>query len=109
MYQLYGFKAFNQYALSMGTADDYYGAYHLQQQLHGRGDGSDGLSDNRLTLACPGKPHSKPATVNQDVACVSVRGQAFIDWMKATPPAPPPAPQSGRKLRFVPLPYRSRH
>lgn len=88
MLQANGFVAVNSYALSMGAADadSTYGAYHIQTQPHGRGDGSDGLADNRLTLARPGLPCSKGPTVNQDAACVSVRGQAFIDWMKSTKP-----------------------
>jgi hypothetical protein len=87
MLQTHGFSRLNQYAYSMarvGNAD--WGAYHWQGQPHGRGDGSDGLADNRLTLACPGKPHTKAANVNLDQANVSVRGQAFLDWMKATYP-----------------------
>ena len=102
MIQLMNFRQFNQYTLSIGTAETgtYYGAYHWQAQPYGKGDGSDGLADNRLTLACPGKPNTKPATVNQDMSCVSVRGQAFIDWMTATQP--------GKKPRAVFQSYRTR-
>ena len=98
-----GFAQLNQYALSMGAADTntYFGAYHIQTQGHGTGDGSDGKADNRLCLACPGKANSKAATVNQDMSNVSVRGQAFIDWMKATQ-------GGGRKPRLVFPSYRKR-
>lgn len=85
MLQQAGFCQINQYALCMGAAEEntYYGAYHTPWQVAGYGDGSDGKADNRLTIACPGKSHSKSSTTNQDVVNVSVRGQAFIDWMKA--------------------------
>ena len=66
-----------------------FGAYLWQTQDHGRGDGSDGKANNRLTLACPGKTNSKSPTVNQDMVNVSVRGQAFIDWMGAWSSPPP--------------------
>ena len=96
----------NQYALCMGAADgnSYYGAYHTPWQQHGRGDGSDGKADNRLTLACPGKARSKSATTNQDVVNVSVRGQAFIDWMKPAQVDIPP----GKKRRTIFPFYRNR-
>jgi hypothetical protein len=84
MLQTYGFVNLNQYAYSMAAVGNaQWGAYHWEGQLHGRGDGSDGLADNRLTLGCPGKPHTKTPNVNQDQANVSVRGQAFLDWMKS--------------------------
>jgi hypothetical protein len=50
-------------------------------QPHGRGDGSDGKADNRQCLAT-----TKSAAVNQDLQNVSVRGQAFLDWMGAILP-----------------------
>lgn len=83
-FQSQGFTRLNSYALSMGAADanSYFGAYHIQTQLAGRGDGSDGKADNRLVLARPGLPASKGPMVNQDAATVSVRGRAFLDWMK---------------------------
>jgi hypothetical protein len=37
--------------------------------------------DNGKFLATPGRPTSKPETVNQDLYTESVRGQAFLDWM----------------------------
>ena len=100
--QINGFAQLNQYALSMGAADanSYFGAYHWQTQDHGRGDGSDGKANNRLTLACPGKANSKSPTVNQDMVNVSVRGQAFIDWMGALGAAPPSV-KGGKPLRLV--------
>ena len=54
--------------------------YHGLWQDHGRGDGSDGKADNRLYRANPTSPNYKGANVCQDDRCVSVRGQAFIDW-----------------------------
>jgi hypothetical protein len=82
--QKYGFANLNQYAYSMAAVgNSQWGAYHWQGQPHGRGDGSDGLADNRLTLGTPGKPHTKASNVNQDQMNVSVRGQAFLDWMKS--------------------------
>jgi hypothetical protein len=59
--------------------------YHGPAQLYGRGDGSDGKADNRLCLATPGQANSKAANVNQDQHNVSVRGQAFLDWMAPAP------------------------
>jgi hypothetical protein len=72
-----GIQSFNIFELS---GDWYQGFflwphYHSHQQLAGRGDGSDGLADNRLTLA-----QTKASTVNQDLANVSVRGRAWKDW-----------------------------
>ena len=96
-----GFAQLNQYALSMGGyGNAYFGAYLWQTQDHGRGDGSDGKANNRLTLACPGKPNSKAPTVNQDMVNVSVRGQAFIDWMGALGAAPPSG-KGGKPHRLV--------
>lgn len=77
-----GFKLFNVF----DHANDWYqghytwGFYHHQDQLAGKGDGSDGLADNRLCLAEPGLPHSKDSTTNQDLANVSVRGRTWLDW-----------------------------
>ena len=55
--------------------------YPWPYQQPGRGDGSDGLSDNRLCLATPGYANTKTSAVNQDGHNVSVRGQAFLDWL----------------------------
>ncbi len=89
--QLAGFCQLNLYALCMSSAEtnSYYGAYHTPWQVAGKGDGTDGKADNRLTLACPGKPHTKAATTSQDVANVSVRGQASLDWMEEVASPPP--------------------
>jgi len=101
--QLCGFAQFNMYAISLNNSDpgSWYGAYHSPWQRPGYGDGSDGKADNRLTLATPGKTHSKSATTCQDDQCVSVRGQAFLDWMKATQPA------KKHKVAFLPYSRRS--
>ena len=65
-------------------------------QPHGKGDGSDGKANNRLCLATPGYPSSKASTTNQDQQNVSVRGQAFLEWMQ---------PARGKK-RMLFVPYR---
>jgi hypothetical protein len=90
----------NSYAFDLPTGEGtMWCTYHWQGQQPGVGDGSDGKADNRLCLAYPGQPHTKATTTSQDATNVSVRGQAFLDWMKATLPAVPPV---SRKLRFVP-------
>jgi len=73
-----------------------WGVYHCPGQLPGRGDGSDGKANNRLCLATPGFEYSKAATTNQDQNTVSVRGQAFLEWMQ---------PAQGKK-RMLFVPYR---
>ena len=41
----------------MGAAEagTYYGSHHVQTQVDGRGDGSDGLADNRAHALLPGE------------------------------------------------------
>ena len=69
-------------------------------QPHGKGDGSDGKANNRLCLATPGYPHSKASTTNQDQQNVSVRVQAFLEWMQ-------PA-QDKKRVLFVPYRFVNR-
>jgi hypothetical protein len=71
-----------------------WGLYHSPYQPYGKGDGSDGKANNRLCLATPGFTHTKAATTNQDQQNVSVRGQAFLEWMQ-------PA-QAKKRMLFVP-------
>ena len=61
--------------------EQFWGLYHYAYQTPGKGDGSDGLFNNRTCLATPGQPYSKAANVSQDQTCVSVRGQAHLEWM----------------------------
>lgn len=85
--QTHGFARLNLYSYSIYYQLSYnWGLYHWPLQPHGQGDGSDGKADNRLCLACPGKPNTKTSTTNQDLQNVSVRGQALIDWMRSTSP-----------------------
>ena len=80
--QHWGYKDFAMYAHSFYTGyQTVWGVYHWAYQLPGKGDGSDGRFNNRTCLATPGQTHSKASTVNQDQLCVSVRGQANIEWM----------------------------
>ena len=53
--QKLGFRDFNCFFFSGGLADRdaWFAAYHSQQQLPGRGDGSDGKNDNRLVVGMP--------------------------------------------------------
>lgn len=99
-----GFVAHNTYAIFIGSAEagTYYGAYHIQTQQFGYGNGLDGKLDNRLTLACPGKANSKGPLVDQDAHTVSVRGQAFLDWMSGSVVIPPIDPTPAPKRRFTP-------
>jgi hypothetical protein len=85
LWQQLGYYRMNIYGMAIAwvNATNCWGMYHHPQQDHGRGDGSDGKADNRLCMAQPGLPNSKPAAVNQDQHNVSVRGQAFIDWLKS--------------------------
>ena len=97
LWQKAGFLNVNIYSYDIY----YYGAnnwgvYHCPGQLPGKGDGSDGKANNRLCLATPGFEYSKAATINQDQFCVSVRGQAFLEWMQ---------PAQGKK-RMLFVPYR---
>ena len=69
---------------------NYYNAvwsyYSWLQQPFGKGDGSDGKTDNRLWFATPGFiiNYAPTVTNTQDLHVVSVRGQAFLDWMQPT-------------------------
>jgi hypothetical protein len=58
-----------------------WGVYHGLLQDHGRGDGSGGMADNRLWRAHPKAANYKGSSVNQYQNCVSVRGEAFRDWL----------------------------
>jgi len=92
-----GFANVNLYSYDIyydGTAN--WGLYHSPYQPYGKGDGSDGKANNRLCLATPGFEYSKAATTNQDQNTVSVRGQAFLEWMQ---------PAQGKK-RMLFVPYR---
>jgi hypothetical protein len=90
-------KGGNIYAYGMPTGETaQWVVYHWQGQKPGKGDGSDGLADNRLCLAMPGQPHTKARNTSQDATNVSVRGQAFLDWMKATAPAATPVSRKPR-------------
>jgi hypothetical protein len=98
-----GFVGHNTYSITMGSAETgtYYGAYHIQTQQPGYGNGLDLKFDNRLCLATPGKSNSKGATVDQDAHTVSVRGQAFLDWMAGTSGVPIDPPDTAKRV-FVP-------
>ena len=74
--------------------------YSWGDQPAGKGDGSDGKANNRLCLATPGYPNSKASTTNQDLQNVSVRGQAFLEWMQ-------PA-QDKKRMLFVPYRFVNR-
>jgi hypothetical protein len=74
-----GFAHGHVYSLSQYHSPYLWGIYHGPRQKPGYGDGRNGGTDNRLRLATPGKPHSKPRGVNVDLND-SVRGQALIDW-----------------------------
>src|SRR5262249_40280859 len=95
--QKYGFADFHSFYFSGGAADanSNFPYYHSIQQLPVKGDGSDGKTDNLLTLAVPGKTHSKSAPTSLDTFSdgtprqVSVRGQAVLDWMAAYTSVPP--------------------
>jgi hypothetical protein len=76
-----------------------WGINEFHGQIPGRGDGSDGRHDNRLTLARPGQPNTKPGYVSQAETNVSVRMQGLLDYnaaYSAYDPSPGPAsPQTG--------------
>lgn len=87
-FQSCGFANLNLYSFSIyydNTND--WGLYHWIYQQPGKGDGSDGLFNNRLCVATPGYDgpldFTKSSTTNQDANTVSVRGQAFLEWMAA--------------------------
>jgi hypothetical protein len=86
--QRQGFSEFHVYSLSQYHSPHLWGMYHWPRQKPGYGDGRHGGTDNRLRLARPGQPNSKPANVNVDEND-SVRGQAFIDWLRAVPAQKP--------------------
>jgi hypothetical protein len=76
-----------------------WGMYHSVLQDHGRGDGSDGKLNNLLCRALPTAAHYKGSNVNQDMKTVSVRGQAFVDWLAPVLPPPPPPRSPGTAHR----------
>lgn len=78
--QTNGFTALHIYSLSQYWNPQAWGMYHGVAQAHGRGDGSDGKANNLLFRANPDAANYKGSSVCQDDRCVSVRGQAFIDW-----------------------------
>jgi hypothetical protein len=88
--QYQGFDHLHVYALAMFWGPQAWGIYHGITQEAGYGDGSDGKFNNLLCRANPTSPHYKGSTVNQDLNTVSVRGQAFIDWLGAIDHIPPP-------------------
>jgi hypothetical protein len=82
--QRQGFVNLHVYSLSQYHSPRLWGLYHWPRQKPGYGDGRFGGTDNRLRLASPGQPNSKPSNVNIDYNN-SVRGQAFIDWIRSVP------------------------
>lgn len=81
LFQTAGFYHLNLYSYDMTYASPaLWGLYVHSYQHSGRGDHSDGKSDNRLCLATPGQANTKPGTTNQDLTNVSVRGLALKDW-----------------------------
>ncbi|WP_165221926.1 LamG domain-containing protein [Aquisphaera insulae] len=103
-----GFQGWNRYAYAMpwpyGKA---WGTYTTSSQLPGKGDGSDGKTDNRLYLAQRGLPNSVTAGVIQDMRNVSVVGQAINEWMadaRSGNVVVPPKSSSRTAKRFVPRP-----
>lgn len=85
--QTMGYIRANVYACSIGyNGNTNWGVYHGPSQPYGRGDGSDGKANNLLCLAVPGQPNTKLPSVNQDLMNVSVRGDAFLNWMRQVPP-----------------------
>ena len=79
--QANGFTGANVYSLSQYWNPQGWGLYHGLLQDHGLGDGSDGKADNRLWRAHPKAASYKGPRVNQDQNCVSVRGEAFRNWL----------------------------
>ncbi len=97
LWQRAGFVNLNLYSYTIYyDSSSNWGLYHCPGQPYGKGDGSDGKANNRLCLATPGFEYSKAATTNQDKNTVSVRGQAFLEWMQ---------PAQGKK-RMLFVPYR---
>ena len=101
LWQRAGFVNLNLYSYGIYyNGSQNWGVYHYPGQPYGKGDGSDGKANNRLCLATPGFTYSKAATINQDQFCVSVRGQAFLEWMQ---------PSQGKKsMLFVPYRFVNR-
>ena len=85
--QLSGYMdiAINDWCGPLSPPSDY-AYYHSPHQLFGKGDGSDGKADNRLWFCTPGFiiNYAPTITNTQDLNTVSVRGQAFLDWMQPT-------------------------
>jgi hypothetical protein len=79
--QRQGYANLHVYSLSQYHSPHLWGMYHWPRQRPGYGDGRLGGNDNRLRLARPGQPNTKPPWVNVDLND-SVRGQAFIDWLR---------------------------
>jgi hypothetical protein len=101
--QRQGYVNLHVYSLSQYHSPNLWGMYHWPRQKPGYGDGRNGGTDNRLRLARPGQPHTKAPNENIDYND-SVRGQAFIDWIKAVDggtlateyTVAPPDPASGQ-------------
>jgi hypothetical protein len=89
--QAAGVSEYHIYGAGLPWAPQGWGLYHAYNQDFGRGDGSDGKANNRLFLADPKAAGYKGATVNQDSKCVSVRGQAWLDWNAAVTSSSSPA------------------
>lgn len=70
----------NGYSVGWPSGNKAWGYSHWFNQMPGRGDGKDGLADNRLFMATPGYPTTKPPGVSQDLNSVSVRQRAFVEW-----------------------------
>jgi hypothetical protein len=86
MYYLHG----NDYAYSFYSVENQWALYKSNAQLPGKGDGTDGRANNRLTYAAPGPGKTvKPAMTNIYNTNVSPRGQAFLDWMGQLSPTLP--------------------
>ena len=99
--QSYGFTDINVQSYVMYYFyETAWGIYVWAAQQQGKGDGSDGKANNRLCLATPGYANSKASTTNQDQQNVSVRGQAFLEWMR-------PA-QDKKRMLFVPYRFVNR-
>lgn len=79
--QRQGFVNLHVYSISQYHSPHLWGMAHWPRQKPGYGDGRLGGQDNRLRLARPGQPNSKPPNVNVDLND-SVRLQTFIDWCR---------------------------
>ena len=87
-FQAAGFAGLNLYTYGFSANYNYiWSAFLTYAQPCGKGDGSDGKANNRLVRMTPGLngplDYTKASTTNQDANSVSVRGQAFVDWMTA--------------------------